>query len=67
MPNRVLSHSVGHWLELIQSLPLALSLGLQEMATLDALSFAANFGDALPYPYEMVTRLNLPRKRPLGK
>lgn len=39
----------------------------QEMEKLDALSFTANFGDALPYPYEMVTRINLPRKRPAGK
>lgn len=39
----------------------------EDMAQLDALSFAANFGDALPYPYEMVTRLNVARRRPIGK
>jgi hypothetical protein len=40
---------------------------LQDMSTLDALSFTANFGEQVPYPYEMVWRINNPRKRPLGK
>lgn len=50
------------------SCPLPLPRFLQDVATLDGLSFAANYGDAgLPYPYEMVWRINNPRKRPLGK